>query len=257
MIKKFLLPIVLLGLFLSSCRGAPATVAATETPAPTVTPDPCSEANLPSEVAKVNKLMREFDDYSALASNTPQQQLVAIIPELQRVLREAEDQVVPACLNDLKALQLKHMGTVVQTLMAFMSSSDANLVSSGIAQARDLHTQYDTEMARLLGITMVPVPTNTTAPVQPNETPQANETQPPVTATNLGPISVNLRNAPDINAGEIATLDSQKSTLALGRTEDSQWVLVEVPGQPGQKGWVSAPLVQISVPVEQLPVVTP
>jgi hypothetical protein len=137
---------------------------ATETPTITVTPDPCSKTNLPAEVTSVNKLMREFDDYSALASSTPQGQLIAVIPNLQRVLRDAEDQGVPACLQTLKKLQLVHMNIVVQTLLSFLNSSDINSINQGIAQARDSHNQYDVELARLLGVTLVPHPTATPKP---------------------------------------------------------------------------------------------
>lgn len=133
---------------LTACGGS----APTEAAQLTSTPDPCSQENLPAEVDKVNKLTREFDDYAALASNTPQSQLVEVIPDLQRVLRDAEDQKVPACLADLKNLQISHMTIVVQTLMAFMGNSDVELVNTGIAEARGLHAQYDIELARLLGI---------------------------------------------------------------------------------------------------------
>lgn len=146
--------IALFAVFFAACGGAE-SVPATATAVPiTSTPDLCSEANLPLEVAKINKLMREFDDYSALASNTPQQQLVVVIPELQRILRDAEDQTVPPCLTVLKEFQLAHMRTVVQTLLAFVGNSDVNLVSAGINTAREQHNQYDVEMARLLGITL-------------------------------------------------------------------------------------------------------
>ena len=163
--KKFYVSLLIVfTVFLSACSGE-AAIPPTETTLPsTATPDPCSEANLPNEVSKIHKLMREFDDYSALASNTPQQQLVVVIPELQRILRDAQDQPVPACLIRLKELQISHMTMVVQTLLAFVGNSDANLVNQGIAQARDLHTQYDVEMARLLGITLTvatPAPTGT------------------------------------------------------------------------------------------------
>lgn len=123
----------------------------------TPTQDLCLEPALSEEIGKVNDLMREFDDYSALASNTPQSQLVTVIPELQRVLRNAEDQAVPACLQHLKRLQLQHMEVVVQTLLSFMGETiDVELVNQGVAQARDLRLQYDVEMARLLGITLQP-----------------------------------------------------------------------------------------------------
>ena len=164
--KKYYASIILLfTVILSACGGKETTVPATETLVPaTLTPDPCSEANLPDEITKVHKFMREFDDYSALASNTPQQQLIVVIPELQRILRDAQDQTVPSCLGNLKELQLGHMSMVVQTLLAFVGNSDAKLVNEGIARARDLHVQYDVEMARLLGITLTastPVPTGT------------------------------------------------------------------------------------------------
>lgn len=242
---------MLMILLVAACGGnEPATATAVPSVPVTLTPDPCSEANLPAEVGSVNKLMREFDDYSALASNTPQTQLVVIIPEMQRVLREAEDQPVPACLNDLKGLQINHMRTVVQTLLAFIGSTDAAVINAGIAQARDLHTQYDMEMARLLGIPFTiatAVPTN--LPPQPSATPTPM-------VTNSGTNELNLRNAPDFNAPAIAVLPVGGSTIALGRTADDQWILVQVPGQPEKNAWVYATVVQLSAPIEALPIVT-
>ena len=163
--KKTLITLsLILALFLAACGTGTTPAAIEETPASTSTPDPCSKENLPDEAAKVNKLMREFDDYSNLASNTPQAQLVTVIPDLQRVLRDAEDQAFPACLETLKKLQLVHMNIVVQTLMAFLNSSDVSVINTGITQARDSHNQYDVEMARLLGVTLVPQPTQTPTP---------------------------------------------------------------------------------------------
>ncbi|MFN8411153.1 MAG: hypothetical protein U0Z26_02070 [Anaerolineales bacterium] len=157
--RSFFSILLIFPLFLAACLVQPPSEVATETPAPTSTPDLCSSENLPGEVAKVNKIMREFDDYSSLASNTPQAQLVTIIPELQRLLRDSEDQVVPPCLQNLVKLQQAHMSVVVQTLMLFMTSTDPNVINPGIAQARDLHNQYDVELARLLGVTLAPTPT--------------------------------------------------------------------------------------------------
>ncbi|MCE9644573.1 MAG: SH3 domain-containing protein [Chloroflexi bacterium] len=261
MTRKNIYPMVLLiSIVLSACGGkATATAIA---PIFTLTPDPCSSENLPVEVAKVNKLTREFDDYSALASNTPQSQLIQLIPEMQRVLRDAEDQSVPDCLTDLKNFQLAHMGMVVQTLMGFMNASDATAieqVNTGIAQARKLHGQYDLEMARLLGITLVAPATLTSRPV----TPEVNVATilPAVPSgfivTNPGPTRVNLRSAPDLNALETGLIEVSAVMTALGRTVDNQWIQVQIPGQLGQTAWVYATLVQLSVPIDQLPVVTP
>jgi len=252
--KQFIFALLLaFSLLIAACGRTPAPEI-TQTPAATSTPDLCSSENLPGAAAKVNKLMREFDDYSSLASNTPQSQLVVIIPEMQRILREAEDQTLPACMQNLKGMQLAHMQIVIQTLMAFMSSSDVNLVNAGISQARELHGQYDIELARLLGITLVPRPTQAPA----GATPQSNELPPSAAlVTNPGPNSVNLRSAPGLDAPEAAVLAASASTVALGRSADDQWIMVEIPGQPGQAAWLYSTLVQLSVPIAQLPIVNP
>jgi hypothetical protein len=248
---RITLSVLVLALFAACSSDEPASPTIVPTPAATLTPDPCIETNLPAEVDKVHKYMREFDDYASLASNTPQAQLVMVIPEMQRVLREAEDQNVPACLDDLKELQVRHMRTVVQTLLAFIGNSDAAMVNNGIIQARDLHTQYDVEMARLLGVTLtIASPIPTIPPAQPTVTPTP-------LVTNSGPNELNLRNAPDFNAPATTVLAVGASTSAIGRTADSQWILVQAPNQPDKNVWVYATVVQLSVPLETLPVVTP
>jgi hypothetical protein len=197
--------------------------------------------------------MREFDDYSTLASNTPQAQLVTVIPELQRVLRNAEDQVVPACLENLKRLQLQHMEIVVQTLLAFMGESiNVELVNAGIAQARDLHQQYDIELARLLGITLqVATPDST------SDTSTSPTAPPTPLVTNPGPNEINLWSAPDFNAPVSGVLPIQATARAFGKTADNQWIQVEVPNQPGQTAWIIASVAKLSIPIEQLLVITP
>jgi hypothetical protein len=175
--KTFPIMTLLLLSLLTACAGKPSTptvvelaASATPTVVATATLDPCSEAALPGEVTKINDLMREFDDYSRLASSTPQEQLVQVIPSLQEVRRRAESQEVPQCLVNLKNLQLAHMNTVIEILMVFMGNAQAEGVNPGIAQARDLHMKYDIEIARLLGVTLVPPPTAipvTPVPTQP------------------------------------------------------------------------------------------
>ena len=244
---------MILAVLITACGGETIPPTPTTTPMPAITPtlDMCSEANLPGEVEKVNSLMREFDDYATLASNTPQAQLVVVIPELQRVLRNAEEQAVPECLAPLKDLQVTHMSLVVQTLLAFMGNSDANLVNAGIAKARDVRVQYDIEMARLLGITLVaPSPAPSQAPLEPTATPTP-------LVTNPGPNELNLRTAPDFNAPAPDVLAVQATAPAIGKTADSLWIQIEVPNKPGTTAWVYATNVELSISIEQLPVVTP
>lgn len=154
---KFVLSFLLLSLFLAAC-GSGATAAPTASSTPTY--DPCSEQNLPAEVTRVDGLMREFDDLSLVAQNTPQDQLSQVIPQLQKVLRDAEDQAVPECLVTLKKAQINHMSAVIQTLLILLATPQLDqpaldAINAGTAQARDYHNQYDAELVRLLGATVV------------------------------------------------------------------------------------------------------
>lgn len=254
MYRFFVLSTFLVSLLLSACRSANATeIVVTPTLVVSATPDPCSSENLPSETAKINRLMREFDDYSSLASNTPQSQLVVLIPQMQRVLRDAEDQKIPACLVELKKLQLAHMNVVVQTLIAFMNSTDVSTVNKGIAESRELHAFYDVELARLLGFTQAaPAPSAT---LDPNSA--AVTSTPSAIVTNPGPANASIRSAPDTAAPEMGILEVNSSTLALGKSTNEQWVLVDVPNQPGLRGWVDPTFLVLSIPIAQLPVVNP
>lgn len=236
------------------------TACGKSTPAPTATasptPDPCSSANLPSAVAQVNNLMRQFDDYSTLASNTPQTQLVQVIPAMQAIRRAAEDQAVPSCLRNLKQLQLLHMNITIQTLLAFQSNAKADTLNAGIAQARQYHDQYTLELARLLGLTVV-APPSATAGAQ---TPQSANTPSPTTfvVVNPSPNPLNLHISASLTSQTIGTLATGQSTVALGKSATGEWILIEFPGQPGQNAWVYSSLVQFSSgDLASLPVVTP
>lgn len=135
----------------------PTTTEVTSTPVElTSTPDPCSRPQLETEVQEVHRHMREFDDASILASNMPREQLSGSIADLQRIRREAEDEEIPACLSNLKAIQVQHMNSVISTLIAFMGGTDQQTLDQGISLARQQHDEYTLELARLLGLTVVP-----------------------------------------------------------------------------------------------------
>jgi PBP1b-binding outer membrane lipoprotein LpoB len=184
--KTFLssVAIVPLILLLAGCGNPPATSApaATETEVeveatstdsapspvePTSTSDPCSRPQLETEVQEVHSHMREFDDASILASNMPREQLSTAIADLQRIRREAEDEEIPGCLTNLKAIQVQHMNSVINTLIAFMGGTDQQTLDQGIGLARQQHDEYTLELARLLGLTVVPA----TLPPAPSATP--------------------------------------------------------------------------------------
>jgi hypothetical protein len=195
---RFILPVLVFAMVLSGCGGnAPATATTTtsteapvttQEPVPTnaasnsTTPDLCVSPQIEIEAQKVQKHMREFDDASILASSVPQGQLSTSIADLQRIRREADDEVVPPCLASLKNYQISHMNSVINTLLAFMRTSDPlaidcvdiqsntqeEAVCQNIALARQQHDQYLVELARVLGITVVPVtPGAVTPPATP------------------------------------------------------------------------------------------
>jgi hypothetical protein len=164
-----ILSILVLTSLLAGCGSAPTpssaasplpqqqtTLTLTRTPPPSSTADACSSSQIEASVQKVHRHMREFDDASVLASNLPREQLSASIQDLQRIRREAEDEETPPCLTDLKAYQVDHMNSVITTLVAFLGGSDSKTLEQGIAVARQQHDQYAIELARLLGITVVP-----------------------------------------------------------------------------------------------------
>jgi hypothetical protein len=129
---------------------------ATDSPPGSATPDPCLSPQLEEEVQKIHRHMREFDDASILASNMPREQLSGPIADLQRIRREAEDEVTPDCLTALKSHQVEHMNSVINTLVAFMGGTTQETLEQGIAAARQQHDDYTLELARLLGLTVVP-----------------------------------------------------------------------------------------------------
>lgn len=146
----------------------PTLAVQSNTPLPTSTPDPCSPANIPAEVARVHVLMREFDDASLLAQNTLLQDVVPLVQDMQRIRRSAEDLVVPSCVADLKQYELAHMNTMIElftTALAFYNAYGPNgdqntldqLTAPLLDHARVSLQQYADEYAQLMGLTPVPV----------------------------------------------------------------------------------------------------
>ena len=249
-------------MLLTACAGM---VAPSPTPAPTTTstgtPDPCDQELLAVEIQEMHKIMREFDDAFDIAANSSGEALLSQIAELQRIRREAEDFPAPVCLRPLKELQLVHMNTVIQTMLAFVQGKGEDVVGQGLNVKRQLHNQYMVEMARLLGTPPeqenvipffgTPAPTSVGTPIG-----TINPTSPVPVVNNSGLVGVNMRSSPSLDAQSIGTLEVGQSTLALGVSTDGYWVMVEVPGLPGQVGWVYGALVSLAGPTSSLPVIT-
>jgi hypothetical protein len=226
---------------------SPSAIPATATPIAELTPlggQACAPENISAEINRTNQMMRAFDDWSQIAISTPKDKLQTVIANLQAIRRQAQDNQVSGCLLKLQEIQLLHMETVINTLLSFLSGSDTTLVNQGIALARSQHDQYNVELAVLMGIDFV-APATATAP--PDRSQQA---------VNPGRGPVNIRKAPDNQAQILAKLEAGAQIRVLGKTPDGTWVLVEIPGQPGQFGWMAISLLTIPNPAD-LPQVTP
>jgi hypothetical protein len=146
------------------------SLAATEqvnTPLPTSTPDPCSQENIPAQVGLVNSLTREFmDTDQVLATTLLRDTSVPLVQDLQRIRRNAEDQVVPACLTDFKKAQIVYMNArldIYGNALAFLNNYGPSgerqaalnqlLEPFNVKSAIAAH-QYESEYARLMGLPM-------------------------------------------------------------------------------------------------------
>src|SRR5687768_2344468 len=150
--KKIILPLIfILTMLIAGCganqQPPPSTIPEeTATPVPTstiaitTTVDLCAADHIKAEVDRVHRHMREFDDASILASSMPRDQLSTSIADLQRIRREAEDETVPACLENLRNFQIQHMNSVIETLLAFVrGNSDQAVLNQAIALAGQQH----------------------------------------------------------------------------------------------------------------------
>jgi hypothetical protein len=251
--RSISLILLVTGTTLSACAG-PGTP---PVPIPTAVPDPCASENIEGTAGAINSLMQQFDDESALASNVTRSQLAARIAALQSIRRQAQDHDAPTCVAQLKQLQLIHMDSVIETMLAFMSRGDQAAVARGIQLGREQHDQYVVELARLLGMTALAVTPQPASPVT-SASVEARagtaQTAIPVSgfvAVNPGPVLITLRSLPATSGEVVATLPVGGSAAALGGSPDGEWVHVVVPDHPYQTAWVLASLVQITVPTPQ------
>lgn len=151
---------------------------ATSTPEATSTPDLCTPKNIEGQVARVHSLTREFEDVAQILTSTLfRDTSVPLVQQLQQIRRAAEDQLVPACLTDLKKYQLIHMNArldVFGTTLTFINTYGTDkenqpalnqLLEPFYANATVAARQYDNEHLRLLGQpTMQPITIITTTP---------------------------------------------------------------------------------------------
>jgi len=239
-----------------------------ETPTPTEIIDHCSEEHIDDQLLPLQLFMREFDDTSFVAQRTPRDQLATVILALQETRRKAVDLQVPDCLNAFHELQIIYMDSVITTFSNFLGGVDVEQVQAQTAQAREIRSVYEIELAALLGVTPVPTatflpppsPTNT---LLPSATPIPTDTTIPSDTATTEPIfaeaitRANLRIGAGMDFNVIGVLEPGQTVVVLDRTEDGEWIRVEYEEAEEGIAWVNYELVELSVPIEELSIFTP
>ncbi|HEX8993542.1 MAG TPA: hypothetical protein VF784_17820 [Anaerolineales bacterium] len=249
------------GVLLAACAAVTPS-AATATPQPsatsspvstlTPTPDLCSPALLPQSVSLVNFYVKRFEPYTSLASYAPQSQYPALISAMQDIRDATQRQVVPPCLIELKHDALLWMNTSIQALSTIQSQPGCmagapmaqkeacgTAIAAGSIQARNYNDTYAAELARLAGITPA-------APSATAAAPALTSTPLVVMVINPGPNPLNLRAFPFLTSQAVGSLAANAAAIALGKTTNGEWLLVEIPGKPGQHAWLYASLVEFT-----------
>ncbi|MCZ2121953.1 MAG: hypothetical protein LC108_06795 [Anaerolineales bacterium] len=246
-------------LFLAACgNSTTATATATNTSIPvtvppTATADPCAPQNIKAEVSQTHQFTRAFDDAYQLAAILPRDQLAPQVSKLQDIRRAAEDHPVPVCLTRLKQLQILQMNTAINVFLAFINNADNEAVNQGVALTRQQHDNYLLELAKLIGATVV-------APPSPLANAQATAVSAPeqIIVINAGSYPINLRASASMTSETVSTLEVGQSAVALGRSENNEWVLIELAEPPGEQAWAYASLIQFTNgALNALPIVTP
>jgi hypothetical protein len=112
--------------------------------------------------------------------------------------------------------------------------------------------------------TATPIPSLTptlspTITLTPTKAPPASPT-PIITPTPAGKaevqrIQINVRLGPSTDDNVVDFLNMHDQVSVLGRSPDGLWLLIET--SKGTTGWISAPLVTVDPPLNNIPVVTP
>lgn len=239
-----------------------ATLFATSTPplrdTLTPTPDLCSPAAIPNSVSIINQYVKAFEKYESLAvQSIPPAALLQLIATMKDIRAATFAQPVPPCLVVLKHDALLWMDTTIQTLdtvqgnptcvpsaPAAQQQMCAATLSAGGVQARKYNDEYAAELGRLIGVTLAAPGGTPGTPGSPQ--PEATSTPLVVMVVNPGPNPVNLRSYPFLSAQTVGSLAANVGTIALGKTTNGDWLLVQIPGKPGKQAWVYATLVEFT-----------
>lgn len=256
--KKLLLVLGVIILLFSACSVlSPAQPTATPAPppAPTPTPDPCSKENIIAEAEKIQMAVNEFREVTDLANITDVSLVPIPILRLQEIRYEIIKTKVPACLDSFKIASINYSASVINSMFIFLSIEDHNKIQENESEALNSALQNSQAQWQVLLNEFNKVLTIAGVEAQP-VTESGNVFPTPtgitITATNEGTSAVNVRAKPDLNADVVTSMGKGTQAEVIGRNEASDWLQVKL---NDITGWVSAEMVVVNVPADQLPVV--
>jgi len=252
--KKLFFLLVLLIPVLSACsmqftpEPTATPVPPTQTPTAVPTPDPCEGENIVGEVEEIQYLINDFREILTVAPATDVSLLHNHVFRMQDIRRQIIQSEVPQCLEDLRSLSIDYASSAIYWFVIFINIQDneSEVVLAAENTSNTLWQQVVGEFDRVLTEAGV-------ERLQPSDVggglPTSGGTG--IIVTNDGTLSVNVRERPDMDADIVASLEAGMQAAALTRTEDAEWIQINL---DGVLGWVSTDTVSISEPVEDLPV---
>lgn len=220
----------------------------TATPSPTSTPDPCSGDQLVEEMEALQYLVNEFRFVTDIANSTDINMVVFPILRLQEIRQDMLFTDVPECLEPLKSTALQYTSSVINYLTVFMTVGDPESESIGIAiqNSQEFWQNVVEEFNSVL----------TNAGLEPMETPDVSSVIPPggtgVLVTNDSDQRINVREQPSLVAEIIAFLEPGMQALAAARTEEGDWIQINI---DDVIGWVSIEFILLSDSVDAIPII--
>jgi hypothetical protein len=239
--------IVLLFSACSNLSPAVPTVTPAPPPLPTPTPDPCSKENILAQVENLQISVNEFKEVEVIANQIDVNSMVAVILRLQEIRFQMMREKVPVCLETFKSATNNYTGSVMNYLLIFINDPNSEDLGTAIESSQTQWQALINEFNNVLAIAGLEAqPVTESGNITPTPTGVA------ATATNEGSSTASVYANPELNSEVVASLEKGTKAEVIGRTDASDWLQVKL---NGITGWVSAELVVINIPIDQLPVV--
>lgn len=244
--------------------------AATSTPEPSPLPSQESTQVVAPQVVGPNPAaLRDVDLRTVVAPPTstptrtpipPLDAVEAVVGTGGATLWEADSGIQVTHVAQGELLSVGRRSTDGQWLYATTSDGDTGWVEA------DRLIAFDTRRLRVEDVVIIPITptpgmggdtawlTPTPAAAQPGEAvlPSANTATARVIVDDA---RLNIRSGPGSDAAIVAKVDPETILVVRGRNAAADWLQVSLPDDAAAVGWVAAEFVEVSVPLDSLPVV--